>query len=246
MVSKEAAAPSVWLRDRRTRSAPTSSRPSLSRGKLVSTAVALLDEEGLEKFSMRRLAGRLGVTVMSLYWYVDNKDDLLEFALDEVLGTVHVPGPEEGGDWREDLRGFAREWRNVWARHPWALRLCQRFLNVGPHSMAIAEDARHVVARSDLPPEQHRGALSTVLQYAYGAAAMEVRWIEQSREAGRSPDELFTEVSQELADREGRERAEDELDVDVVARGECDFAHGLDCLIAGIETLARQGDTPTP
>lgn len=92
-----AATSSVWLTDHNARSVTSPPpRPSLSRARLVSTAVTLLDEAGLDKFSMRQLAGRLSVTAMSLYWYVDNKDDLLELALDEVLGTVHVPGAEEG------------------------------------------------------------------------------------------------------------------------------------------------------
>ena len=54
----------------------------------MATSVRLLDEEGLAKFSMRRLAAELNVTAMSVYWYVDTKDDIFELALDAVFGEV--------------------------------------------------------------------------------------------------------------------------------------------------------------
>lgn len=56
----------------------------------------MLDAEGLAKFSMRRLAAELNVTAMSVYWYVDTKDDLLELALDAVFGELELPDAESG------------------------------------------------------------------------------------------------------------------------------------------------------
>ncbi|MBE1456933.1 hypothetical protein H4W79_001147 [Nocardiopsis terrae] len=123
--------------------------------------------------------------------------------------------------------------------------MSQRYLNIGPHSRMIVRTAQQVLSRSDLPSSQHRGALATVLQYAYGAAAMDVRWIEQSRNAGMTPDELFARVSRDLAEREGGEVPDAERDVDVAAMRERDFSHALDCLIAGVEKLAqRDGAAP--
>lgn len=81
---------SVWLegkaRDGRGR------QPSgLDRERITGTAVRLLDAEGLGKFSMRRLAAELNVTAMSVYWYVDTKDDLLELALDQAFDEMRLP-----------------------------------------------------------------------------------------------------------------------------------------------------------
>ncbi|MFF8813722.1 TetR/AcrR family transcriptional regulator [Streptomyces pactum] len=94
---------SVWLSDRpaaRRRPDPEQGTGTghgrdqaagLDRDRIVAVTVRLLDDEGLAKFSMRRLAAELGVTAMSVYWYVDTKDDLLELALDQVHGEVVLP-----------------------------------------------------------------------------------------------------------------------------------------------------------
>ena len=61
------------------------SEPPLSRERIVATAVELLDAQGVDGLTMRRLADRLGSGVMSLYWHVDNKEDVFDLALDSVL-----------------------------------------------------------------------------------------------------------------------------------------------------------------
>jgi AcrR family transcriptional regulator len=95
--AKGPARTSVWLdgkdRDRdRDRDRKSGQPAGLDRDKIIEATVRLLDSEGAAKFSMRRLAAELNVTAMSVYWYVDTKDDLLELALDAVYGTFPLPG----------------------------------------------------------------------------------------------------------------------------------------------------------
>ncbi|MDQ0775819.1 AcrR family transcriptional regulator [Streptomyces aurantiacus] len=91
---------SVWLENRAPRGggARGGQPSSLDRDRITEVTVRLLDAEGLAKFSMRRLAAELNVTAMSVYWYVDTKDDLLELALDAVYGELELPdlGPDSG------------------------------------------------------------------------------------------------------------------------------------------------------
>ncbi|MFB6823065.1 TetR/AcrR family transcriptional regulator [Streptomyces virginiae] len=68
----------------------------LDRERITTATVRLLDADGAARFSMRRLAAGLGVTAMSLYRYVGTKQDLLELALDSVLGELELP-PETVG-----------------------------------------------------------------------------------------------------------------------------------------------------
>ena len=75
---------SVWLRPTRERTG----QPSLSREQIVRAAIELLDAEGAAGLSMRRLGTKLGSGATSLYWHVANKDELLELAVDEVLGEI--------------------------------------------------------------------------------------------------------------------------------------------------------------
>lgn len=97
--AKGPARASVWLGGKVTRTRRTDQPAGLDLDKITAATVRLLDSEGLAKFSMRRLAAELGVTAMSVYWYVDTKDDLLELALDAVMGELALPGTDEdGGD----------------------------------------------------------------------------------------------------------------------------------------------------
>jgi AcrR family transcriptional regulator len=98
--TKRPAHSSVWLegggRAPRTRKADQPA--GLDRERITAAAVRLLDAEGLAKFSMRRLAAELNVTAMSVYWYVDTKDDLLELAIDAVFGELTLPDPSPAPD----------------------------------------------------------------------------------------------------------------------------------------------------
>ena len=83
----------------------------------VSLAVA--DEDGVAKLSMRAVARRLGVEAMSLYHHVSNKDDLLDGMVDAVHEEFHAPVP--GQDWAEQMRLRSRTAREALKRHPWAV-----------------------------------------------------------------------------------------------------------------------------
>src|SRR3954447_6199190 len=97
---------SVWLEGKVRRGGRGGGQPSgLDRDRITAATVRLLDAEGLAKFSMRRLAAALNVTAMSLYWYVDTKDDLLELALDSVYSEIAPP--REDGPWEDRLRALA-------------------------------------------------------------------------------------------------------------------------------------------
>ncbi len=85
-------------------------------------ALAVVDADGVEALSMRRLAGDLGVTPMALYRYVPSKNDLLTLMMDAVFGPPPpLPVPGEKG-WREALAAWMWAMRRALARHPWILR----------------------------------------------------------------------------------------------------------------------------
>ncbi len=94
-------------------------RPSLTRASVVAAALAVADEDGVAKLSMRAVARRLGVEAMSLYHHVSNKDDLLDGMVDAVHEEFHAPVP--GEDWAEQMRLRSRTAREALKRHPWAV-----------------------------------------------------------------------------------------------------------------------------
>ncbi|MFF7726326.1 TetR/AcrR family transcriptional regulator [Streptomyces sp. NPDC008001] len=219
---------------------------ALDRQRIVDATIRLLDAEGMEKFSMRRLAAELGVTAMSVYWYVDNKDDLLEYALDEIISDG-IPDPaDESADWRDQLRLLVAGYRDTLAAHPWAPALLGRYLNIGPRAMAFSNATVAVMGRSGLPTEHITGALSGVFQFVYGFCTIEGLYKERVRDAGVSEDEYFRNVIGAVtADPAWAEEysATAEVTETLVKTGsiremrERDFAFALDMLIAGIEVM---------
>ncbi len=205
------------------------------------TTIRMLDEQGLSRFSMRRLAAELGVTPMSVYWYVDNKDDLLELALDEIGGEVPVPQEGPGADWREQLRRVATCYRRMLVVHPWASRLIGEYMNVGPKATAFSAGMQAIMRRTGLPDEMIPGALVTVYQFTYGFGTVEGRWQERCRTAGLHEDDLFDRMSRVARDHPGFHGLADLVErrgrAPLAQVRERDFAFSLDCLIAGIEAM---------
>ena len=75
-----------------------------------------MDDEGLEAVTMRRIGRELGVEAMSLYNHVEDKDDILDGVTERVMNEFEFPAST--GDWAEDARAMAREWRRLLGLHP--------------------------------------------------------------------------------------------------------------------------------
>lgn len=105
-------------------------RAPLTRYAVLRAAVDLIDAEGIDALTMRRLAADLGVEAMSLYHHVANKDALLAGVIDlvvqEVLDAVDALGLRTPStQWRTDLRRVILTAREVMLHHPWAPELIE-------------------------------------------------------------------------------------------------------------------------
>ncbi|MEU6354970.1 TetR/AcrR family transcriptional regulator [Streptomyces sp. NPDC047072] len=238
---------SVWL-DGKVRRSGRSGQPSgLDRERITSATVRLLDLDGLAKFSMRRLAAELNVTAMSVYWYVETKDDLLELALDAAFGELELPDPAADEDWRDQLRTVAREYRALLVRHPWVSPLAGTFLNIGPRALAFSRVIQQVARKTGLPPHGLTGAISAVFQFVYGFGTIEGHFAARATKAGMTQEAYFrhamTAVTQspQAADlvKENREIMEARGGDTVEEMRDRDFTFALDLLIKGIEAMAQ-------
>ncbi|MER6014056.1 TetR/AcrR family transcriptional regulator [Streptomyces bluensis] len=242
---------SVWLEDKARRGgAARGGQPSgLDRDRIISAAVTLLDAEGLPRFSMRRLAAELNVTAMSVYWYVDTKDDLLELALDAVFGEMRapagIPGDDEESpeDWRDQLRELAVDYRAVLVRHPWVSPLAGTFLNIGPNYLEFSFAVQRVIRRTGLPLSEQTAAISAVFQFVYGFGTIEGHFIERSAMAGVTADEYFGEAMAAVMQAPQISHVLEHSKGIMEARGgdtvtemfERDFSTALEIVISGIE-----------
>ncbi|MFH8593001.1 TetR/AcrR family transcriptional regulator [Streptomyces rimosus] len=240
---------SVWLAERPPVKRKADQPAGLDLDKIVAATVRLLDAEGLAKFSMRRLAAELGVTAMSVYWYVDTKDDLLELAMDAAAGEIDLPDEsDEAADWRDQLRHLAVEYRTMLLAHPWVPRLLGEYINFGPHSMAFSNATLRVMARSGLSKESTSGALAAVFQFVYGFCTIQGLHRARCRAEGSTLDEYFRQVVGAVQDRpEFAETMELSVKAMYARKGltaeqmlEHDFAFALDLQIAGIEAMRER------
>lgn len=248
---------SVWLEGKpaaRGRKSERTDHPTgLDRDRIIAVSVRLLDAEGPAKFSMRRLAAELGVTAMSLYWYVDTKDDLLELALDSVYTEiVTLPGTADDGtdpDWRDELRELAVSYRALLVRHPWVSPLVGKFLNIGPHSMEFSTAVQRVMRGTGLPAHGQMGALSAVFQFVYGFGTIEGHFVQRCAEAGMTQDQYHRHAMGSIHEQPEYQGLFEQAEELMEARGgetveemrERDFAFALDVLVAGIETMRERG-----
>lgn len=88
----------------------------LTRDRIVSAALQLIDRDGLDALSMRRLGGELGVDPMAIYHHVPNKDALLHAVVRHVLATMAAPATR--GTWQARVMRWAKAYRGVAETHP--------------------------------------------------------------------------------------------------------------------------------
>lgn len=157
----------VWLREPRA----YRSAPPLTRDRIVEGAVALLDEEGADRLTMRRLAERVGAGPTTLYWHVRTKDDVLDLALDTIFGEVRLPEPTE--DWAEDVRALITGWYAAMLRHPWAPGLLGRPM-LGPNVLARTEFLQAALVRGGFGGVALAAATHGLANYVIGAALTRV------------------------------------------------------------------------
>jgi AcrR family transcriptional regulator len=138
---------------------------------VVDTALALSDDDGLERTSLRRVASRLGVTPMALYRYVEGKEALLDEMADRLYAAVTLPQPAD--DWWEGLAKLARSTRSVLLAHPWAAPLFARPL-AGPHARALDAALNDTLRRAGFAAAEARELHDQLSNMVFGLVAPEL------------------------------------------------------------------------
>jgi AcrR family transcriptional regulator len=143
-------------------------RTPLSREAIVAAALDVLDREGVEGLSMRRVGEELGTGAASLYWHVGNKDELLELVLDRVIGELDLPSPDPAR-WEEQLKELFRQARQVLKRHGDVARISLGRIPVGPNTLQVMEWQFALLRGAGLPDRvvSHAGDILALYLGAY-------------------------------------------------------------------------------
>ncbi|MFD9726700.1 TetR/AcrR family transcriptional regulator [Streptomyces sp. NPDC059072] len=130
-------------------------KPLLSRALIVEAAGALVDAEGLEAVSTRRLAAALGVSGPSLYNHFRTKDEILEAVADAVSARVDLSMFEGGGrDWRGALHAWAHSYRDALSDHPNIVPVLARGPGRRPAGLRLADAVFGAMTEAGWPPGQ--------------------------------------------------------------------------------------------
>jgi AcrR family transcriptional regulator len=130
----------------------TKRRDPLTRERIVEAALELLDAEGLDGLSMRRVAEHLDTGAASLYWHVGSKDGLLDLLFDRVIGEQQAPDPEPER-WQEQLKEVARAMRATILRHRDIVRISIGRVPMGPNALAYSERVLAILRAGGVPDQ---------------------------------------------------------------------------------------------
>jgi len=148
------------------------SRPRLNRARVLTAALGLADEHGIESLTMRRLGEALGVEAMSLYNHVANKEDLLDGMIDLVFAEIELPAI--GAEWKTAMGDRARSLRAALLRHRWAISLMDSRTSPGPATLRHHDAVIGCSRRAGFSIEMAAHAFSLIDSFVYGFVLQEI------------------------------------------------------------------------
>ncbi|MDC5697198.1 TetR/AcrR family transcriptional regulator [Intrasporangium calvum] len=125
----------------------------LSRERIATAAVALVDRDGLETFGVRRLAAELGVDPMSIYNHIPGKAALLDAISEAVLTEASAQVDPWPQDWRDVARALARTYREMATRHPRVFPLLTTRAQTSATALEAVEQLTALMRRANLPDQ---------------------------------------------------------------------------------------------
>jgi DNA-binding transcriptional regulator YhcF (GntR family) len=168
------------------------------RDRVVRTAVAVADAEGLSALSVRRLAGELGIPTMSVYRYVADKEELLLLMMDTTMAGYPPPGlTREKDGWRACVEALARLQWLMYRQHNWlaqAVSFTRPLL--APHAMAHTEWTMRALDGFGLEPHVQFQAAVMVANYVRGTAVNLEEEAQAVQETGLT-DEQWMQTQQD-------------------------------------------------
>lgn len=160
-------------------------RAGLSRGLILDAAVALVDQEGLDGLSMRKLGAALGVEAMTLYHYLPNKAALLDGLVEWVVQHSATATALDGGlPWDQALRRYAETLRTTLLGHPGVLPLFFTRPVVTPQALKALESGLRVLAGAGFALPRARDMINVLSIFVVGHAMAETGPPEVSRRGG--------------------------------------------------------------
>jgi TetR/AcrR family transcriptional regulator, tetracycline repressor protein len=188
--------PPPWAREsgtRRTRA----DKPALSREAIVAAAIRVIDEEGFEAVSMRRVAQEFGTGAASLYAYVANKDELMDLIVDQIMLESAVDDQEPAEDvveWQEQIKAMVRAGYHTLIAHRDIAKALLGRIPFGPNGLRNVENMLKLLRAHGMPDYVAAYAGDLIGQYMVGTAIEDHMW--QQRYPDATPEQVSAAMSE--------------------------------------------------
>ncbi|WP_406051098.1 TetR/AcrR family transcriptional regulator [Kribbella sp. NBC_00889] len=215
-------------------------KPAFHLSDIGQAAIRLADTGGLAAVSMSKVAAELGFTTMSLYRYVDSKDDLYAVMLEEAFGEA--PEPVAGQDWRGRITGWAEAFRDSLRQHPWILQVPVSEPPLSPNQLTWMESALQAFDGTPLTANERLSSMLLVNIYVRGTMQLTLTMLTQTPEEAATAGRLYNQRLRLLATEDRfpaiaagvqQPNSVDDLDLDFEDDG---FRDGLGTVLDGIQS----------
>jgi AcrR family transcriptional regulator len=209
-------------------------RPVLTRDAIVRAAVEVIEHDGVNALSMRRVASELGVAVMSLYNHVPNKSALLQGVAEYVIDTLELDATPDS-DWKAEARALVRAFRTAAHDHPRCMTVV--FTNMVEISIGLRPAERALAVATAAGFDERTGVriMRALLAYALGAQIRDLGTAKRLDQLPDDPAGTFAALDPERFPHvvaSAKEMAEYDP--------EADFEFGLELLISAVDALPRR------
>jgi AcrR family transcriptional regulator len=204
----------------------TTTRAPLSRVRIAQAALAVVDRDGLDALSMRRLGAELGVEGMAIYRHFANKAAVLAGVVEVLLAELVIP-PPSNVPWQMVFRDVSRAYRALLLRHPHAIPLLAALPLSDPAAARAAGAVMAQLRAAGFDAQSALKTLATITSYVVGVAQWEVGTAPFRAPGAREAFVLPPDADPYLVEL-----------LPQLAADDCDetFEFGLDVIVRGLET----------
>jgi AcrR family transcriptional regulator len=210
---------------------PGRRRQPLSRDQIVNAALRILDAEGADALTVRRLGEELNTGSATLYWHISGKDELAELVYDHAMGEIDLPDPDPAR-WQEQFKQLGRQVYSVMLRHRDLVRLSIGRIPVGPNMLQVIEWSLVLLRAAGLP-DHAAGYAGDIFGRYLDASVLEV-----TATGGPPPEQVGRHFAALPAERFPNMAAISEA----MFAGSADdrFEFGLDLIIRGLASYVEK------
>ena len=208
---------------------PPTRREPLTRERILQAALAIVDREGLDAISMRRIGEALGVEAMSLYNHVANKAAIFDGIFEAILAELPPAKPPDS--WRRGLDERARAFRSVLRAHPHALPLFATRPAVTPASIAFVEEGLALLRRAGFTAAHALMAFQALVAFVVGHTLASY---------APGPADAISEPAYDALSEAAFPHVRAAAKLLVTYDVEREFEFGLEAMLTGLEAQRRQ------